>query len=61
MIEKAEKALLLYLGFQINNPTVLDFIQYFLYLSNSQFDFYPIINESLSFVYVSLIGMFIYN
>jgi hypothetical protein len=56
MIAKTERMMLLLLDFMTNLPTPLDFIQYFLYLSHSTFDFSVFINECLSLVYFSLIG-----
>ena len=40
----------------MNIPTPVDFIQYFLYLSNPAFDFSTMIHESLPYAYVALIG-----
>jgi hypothetical protein len=56
MIKKTETTILLYLEFQTNVPTPIDFIQYLLYLSNQNYDFEPIMNGCLNFVYVALIG-----
>lgn len=56
MIIKTEKLLLIYLNFKMNVPTAFDFVQFFLYLSDPKFEFSEIINESLSFIYVSLMG-----
>ena len=56
MIVKTEKLLLVYLNFKMNYPTAIDFVQFFLYLSDPKFEFTELINESLSFIYVSLMG-----
>jgi hypothetical protein len=56
MILKTERILLVQLDFKMNIPTPMDFLQFFLYLSDSTFDFTEIINECLSFVYVSMMG-----
>lgn len=56
MIIKTERLLLVYLNFKMDYPTAIDFAQYFLYLSDPRFEFSEIINESLSFIYVSLMG-----
>ena len=56
MIIKTEKILLLNLNFKTNLPTALDFAQFFLYLSHETFDFSDLVNESLSFIYVALLG-----
>ena len=58
MIIKTERLLLVYLNFKINFPTAIDFVQFFLYLSDPKFEFNDIINESLSFIYVSLMGKY---
>lgn len=58
MIEKTERTMLLHLEFYTNVPTPMDFLQFLLYLSNQNYDFYPIIHDCLSFVYVSLIGKY---
>jgi len=56
MIQRVERALILLLNFRMNIPTPVDFIQYFLYLSNPAFDFSTMISESLPYAYVALIG-----
>jgi len=56
MIIKTERILLALLNFKTNHPTAFDFAQYFLYLSDESFEFSDIVNESLSFIYVSLMG-----
>jgi hypothetical protein len=56
MIIKTEKILLLTLNFKTNLPTALDFTQFFLYLSDDKFDFGDLVDESLSFIYVALLG-----
>lgn len=56
MIEKIEKSMLFLLDFRTNIPTPIEFIQYFLYLSNPDFDFSNMIFESRTYAYVSLIG-----
>ena len=43
MIIKTERIILVQLDFKINVPTPMDFIQFFLYLSDSSFDFNDII------------------
>jgi hypothetical protein len=58
MIIKTERLLLVYLNFKMNYPTSIDFVQFFLYLSDPKFEFNEIINESLSFIYVSLMGKY---
>jgi Cyclin, N-terminal domain len=56
LIIKTEKILLLNLNFKTNLPTSLDFAQFFLYLSDENFDFGDLVNESMSFIYVALLG-----
>ncbi len=56
MIIRTERILLVLLDFKMNFPTAMDFAQFFLYLSDARFDFSEIINDSLSFIYVSLMG-----
>lgn len=56
MIEKIEKNILQLIEFRTNIPTPIDFIQYFLNLSNRDFDFNEMILESRNYAYVSLIG-----
>ena len=56
MIIKTEKIMLITLNFKTNLPIALDFAQFFLYLSDDTFDFGELVNESLSFIYVALLG-----
>ena len=56
MIKKTERMLLILLNFKTNLPTSMDFVQFFLYLSDDTFEFTDLINECLSFIYVSLMG-----
>ena len=56
MIQKTERMMLLLLDFRTNLPTPMDFLQFFLYLSDSAFDFTAIVSECLNFAYVCLIG-----
>ncbi len=58
MIEKIEKSILFLLQFRTNIPTPIDFIQYFLILSNKEVDFSDMILECRSYAYVSLLGKF---
>jgi hypothetical protein len=58
MIEKIEKSILYLLQFRMNIPTPIDFIQYFLVLSNKECDFSDMILECRSYAYVSLLGKF---
>lgn len=50
--------MLVLLDFKMNIPTPMDFMQFFLYLCDANFDFSEIIQESLSFIYVSLMGKY---
>jgi hypothetical protein len=45
--------------FKVNEPTPIDFLQFFLYASNPEFDFTKIIADSLSFAYIGLIGKYL--
>jgi hypothetical protein len=56
MILKMERVMLIKLDFRTNMPTAFDFLQFFLYLSDQDFDFSEIIMQCLSFIYVALIG-----
>ncbi len=56
MIIKTERILLVHLNFRMNISTALDFVQFYLYLSDPAFDFTEIINDSLSFIYISMMG-----
>lgn len=56
MIIKTERILLVLLDFRMNISTAIDFVQFFLYLSDPKFDFSEIINECLSFIYISMMG-----
>ena len=56
MIVNAEKAILVHMEFKINQPTPYDFLQFFLYSSNKTFDFSSIIQQSLAFAYMGIIG-----
>jgi hypothetical protein len=56
MIEKTERIMLLQLEFQTNVPTPMDFIQFFLCISNPNFSFNDIIQEAKNYSYVALIG-----
>lgn len=56
MIEPIEKLILLKMEFKTNDPTPMDFLQYFLYLSNETFDFSGIIEEAKCYSYVAIIG-----
>jgi hypothetical protein len=58
MIEKIEKSILYLLQFRTNIPTPIDFIQYFLILSNKEVDFSDMILECRSYAYVSLLGKY---
>ena len=58
MIVKSERVLLVLLNFKMNLSTAIDFVQFFLYLSDPNFDFSEIINDCLSFVYISMMGKF---
>ena len=61
-IEKCEMAILhLALEWKVDTPTPHDFIQYFLYIANSGFDFGNIINDILRFTYIGLLGKFKYS
>lgn len=48
--------MLVLLDFKMNIPTPLDFVQLFLYLSDQSYDFTEIIQETMSLIYVSLMG-----
>jgi hypothetical protein len=56
MIAKTERMMLLLLNFHTDLPTVIDFLQLFLYLSQPNFDFSELIIECLSLAYFSLLG-----
>ena len=56
MIVKTERIMIMLLDFKTNLPTCMDFLQFLLYLSDQTFDFGEIINECLSFIYVSMMG-----
>ena len=56
MIIKTERIMLVLLDFKMNIPTPLDFVQLFLYLSDQSYDFTEIIQETMSLIYVSLMG-----
>ena len=56
MLQKTEKIILVQLDFKLNLPTPLDFLQFFLYVSDSSFDFSEIISECMNFAYVGLMG-----
>lgn len=60
MIVKTEKILLMTLNFKTNLPTAFDFAQYFLFLSDETFDFSDMLEDSLSFIYVALLGKFLF-
>jgi hypothetical protein len=56
MIEKIEKSMLFQLDFRTNTPTTIEFINYFLYLSNPMFDFSSLVFDTRVYAYISLIG-----
>ena len=58
MIVKTERILLVLLDFRMNLTTAMDFVQFFLHLSDPAFDFQDIINDCLSFIYISLMGKY---
>jgi hypothetical protein len=58
MIVKTERILLVLLDFRMNLSTAIDFVQFFLYLSDPTFDFSEIVSDSLSFIYISMMGKY---
>lgn len=56
MIIKTERILLVLLNFRMNISTAIDFVQFYLHLSDPSFDFTEIISDSLSFIYISMMG-----
>lgn len=56
IIQKTERMLLLILDFNAFLPTPIDFLSYFLYLSNPKADFRIAIEKCTNFVYLCFIG-----
>ena len=53
---KTEVMMLQVLKCRVNIPTALDFVQYFLYMSNSDFEFKPIIGNCSFYILELLTG-----
>ena len=52
MMKKLEKSMLLEMEFDLNFPTSIEFIYYFLYLGNESYNFADIIGEAKFYAYL---------